>query len=33
MDAGHQGGSEFDDKYRDVAFKYAFLLDRLGVKP
>ena len=30
MDAGHGGASGRYDAFRELAFKYAFILDRLG---
>ncbi len=32
MQAGHGGLSARDDRYREIAFRYAFLLDLAGVK-
>jgi oligopeptidase B len=32
MRAGHSGLSARDDRYREIAFRYAFLLDLAGVK-
>jgi oligopeptidase B len=31
MSAGHGGGSGRYEQYREVAFRYAFILDRLGI--
>jgi oligopeptidase B len=32
MSAGHGGLSGRDDRYRERAFRYAFLLDAAGVR-
>ena len=32
MEAGHGGASSRDERYRDIALQYAFLLDRAGVE-
>jgi oligopeptidase B len=32
MDAGHGGASGRYQRYREIAFEYAFLLDLAGIK-